>query len=143
VSRIFVSSPGQNIHDAASVKLYNADMEGDISFSAFMTEKLSSTCSSTCVAEPLLKWYKQIQHSGDLELLFSIVTSASLLHYLPRSYFDSFLSNDFLPSVCSLHQQRSIAIPVVTFFRLCFHKVDKIMKNRSWIQQSTFKNTRS
>lgn len=142
VSRLFFSSPGENISDSASIKLYNADIEGDIAYFLYVYDRKSlfnPILHGRCWAAPQPVQTAAAQ-GGPWPAFFSSVTSASLLHYQTRSYFYIFLPNNVLFSVCSLHQQCSTAISVDILFRLGFNKADKVMKNRSWIQQPTFKN---
>lgn len=75
MSRLPFSSPGENISDSASIKLYNADTEGDMACFFYIYDRKSlfnPLLHLHCWAA--LSWHKQLQHMVDLELLFSAVT---------------------------------------------------------------------
>lgn len=62
VSRLFFSSPGENIWDSASLKLYNVYIGDDITHFPYIYFRKSVFNALLCFAVPLPSWYKELQH---------------------------------------------------------------------------------
>lgn len=97
VSRLFFSSPAENISDSASLKLYSSYIEDDITHFLYIYFRKSLFNALLCFAVP------QLIQGAATGCLFQL-SPPSLVHYLTGSYFFRCFSN-FLFFESSLHQQ--------------------------------------